>query len=437
MLLAARSSGLASVFSALLGFEGNEFYLKEWPECVGVPFRSLSERFPNAIPLGIKTTEGEMCIFPDFDTVVQVGDEILVLAEDDDTYKAYLPAEVEAGCLPELPRKIAEIERILMCGWRRDIRDMIKLLDELVAPGTELHMICEKPTETRNEALAESGLDISSLSNVKLVHHFGNTTIRRHLELIPLDSFTSVVILADQSREADIMHSDSHSLASSLLIRDLQYRLILKKHGINASVQSTCKCVSEILDPRTQRTIAESTTAMSLSEFIESNELVSRMLAMISESRDVRVILDELFGPSGSSFDVESSSRYCRPTEEVSFWQLAKRAMFRGELLCGYQTGMGTNETVLNPPDKDKPRVWAMVDLIVLRSKLRRSIVVSIPQDSDRDRASRQREMPAGIDQEQSCQGSRGSKICPLAGLCGSPAGRYLRKSSELKGEVI
>lgn len=374
VLMAARSSGLARVFSALLGFEGNEFYVKEWPECVGITFRGLSERFPNAIPLGIKTASGEMRIFPDFDTVIQAGDQILVLAEDDDTYKACPPAEVDAGCLPTAPHLPHMHERILMCGWRRDIRDMIKLLDHLVAPGTEVHMICEEPTKARNKILAESGLDIKALSNLKLVHHFGNTAIRRHLEQIPLHSFTSMMILADQSREADIMHSDSHSLASLLLIRDLQNRLA-SKYGINASSQSTCKCISEILDPRTQRTIATSTTILQLSEFIESNELVSCILAMISESRDVRVILDELLGPSGSSFEVETSAQYCAPNEMVSFWQLAKRAMFQGEILCGYQTGTGVNETILNPSDKEKPRTWCKVDLIVLRSKERRPIV--------------------------------------------------------------
>ncbi|POM75264.1 Ion channel, partial [Phytophthora palmivora] len=323
VLMSARSPGLARVYSALLGFEGNEFYFKAWPECVGVAFGGLAECFPNATPLGLKRESGEVFICPSATMIVEEGDEILVLAEDDDTYKACPPVYIDVGTAPVPPQKLSTQERILMCGWRRDIRDMIQLLDAVVQPGTELHMICEEPIKLRNKSLLDSGLDISTLKNLKLVHHLGNTAIRRQLEKLPWDSFTSIMILSDQSRETDIMHSDSHSLASLLLIRDLQAQYIRRINGPNA-VPEYCKCISEILDPRTQRTISTSATILKLSEFIQSNELVSCILAMISESRDVRVILDELLGPQGAYFEVEPSSRYCDLFEKVSFWQLAK-----------------------------------------------------------------------------------------------------------------
>lgn len=368
VLMAARSPGLARVFSCLLGFEGNEFYFKEWPECVGVPFRSLCERFPDAIPLGIKRTSGEVLISPDFGTLVEKGDQIMVLAEDDDAYRACESANIDEGTLPIPPPKTETKEKILMCGWRRDIRDMIQLLDCLVSRDTEVHMICEEPPHLRTKLLKESGLNIDQLQNLNLIHHFGNTAIRRHVDTLPLQSFTSMMILADQSRETDIMHSDSHSLASLLLIRDLQAKASpSSKPAVDWTKE--CTCISEILDPRTQRTISTSSIILRLSEFIQSNELISCILAMISESRDVRVILDELLGPNGSYFEVETSVRYCSPTEQVSFWQLAKRAMQLGEILCGYQVRGDISETVLNPTGKAEQRKWYNVDMIVLRSK--------------------------------------------------------------------
>lgn len=394
VLMSARSPGLARVYSSLLGFEGNEFYFKEWPECVGAPFRGLCERFPNAIPLGIKKRSGEVIIFPNFDMVIEAGDQILVLAEDDDTYKACPPVSVEAGSLPTPHSKQSAQEHILMCGWRRDIRDMIQLLDFVVSPGTELHMICEEPVNLRNKLLQESGLSVDALKNLRLVHHYGNTAIRRHLEALPWKLFTSIMILSDQSREADIMHSDSHSLASLLLIRDLQKRAAELSGEILESYQY-CKCISEILDPRTQRTISTSSTILKLSEFIQSNELVSCILAMISESRDVRVILDELLGPKGAAFEVENATQYCAISERVSFWQLSKRAMMKGEILCGYQMRGAIEETILNPPDKDKPRTWYAVDMIVLRSSDKESFhepaPSSIVQSDDFERTSKNR----------------------------------------------
>ncbi|RLN98106.1 hypothetical protein BBJ28_00011051 [Nothophytophthora sp. Chile5] len=377
VLMSARSPGLARVFSCLLGFDGNEFYFKEWPECVGVPFRELAERFPNAIPLGIKRKNGDVFICPEVDAVVEKGDQIMVLAEDDDTYKACPPVTIEAGKVPLPPVKEPTRERILMCGWRRDIRDMFVLLDAVVQPGTEVHMLCEEPVHLRNKLLRESGLTVENLKNIKLEHHFGNTAVRRHLEGLPWHSFTSIMILSDQALEADIMHSDSHSLASLLLIRDLQARSS-RQSSVILGAPDYCKCISEILDPRTQRTISTSATILKLSEFIQSNELVSCILAMISESRDVRVILDELLGPQGAYFEVEPSARYCEPHEHVSFWQLAKRAMTQGEILCGYQV-RGVDEAILNPTDKRECRTWGGVDLVVLRTDDDNAVVHQSP----------------------------------------------------------
>lgn len=366
VLMAARSLGLARVFKCLLGFDGNEFYFKEWPECTGVRFGELAERFPNAIPLGIKRKSGEVLIAPDFNMALQAGDQIMVLAEDDDTYKACPPAEVVAGSVPNRPPKQQQKERILMCGWRRDIRDMIQLLDAVVMPQTELHMLCEEPCHLRNKLLMESGLNVDTLKNLVIVHHYGNTAVRRHLETLPLHTFTSMMILSDESRETDIMHSDSHTLASLLLVRDLQ-RKMGKKAGRILTPEESCKCICEVLDPRTQRTISTSETILKLSEFIQSNELISCILAMISESRDVRVILDELLGPNGASFEVEHFTRYCTSSDSVSFWQLAKRAMTMGEILCGYQLRGAVDETILNPNNKSAPQTWVGFDFIVLR----------------------------------------------------------------------
>nr|CCA17920.1 ion channel putative [Albugo laibachii Nc14] len=376
VLMSARSPGLAGVFTSLLGFEGCEFYVKHWPECVGVRFGDLVERFPDAIPLGIKNAQGQVFLHPGFDVIVQELDQIIVLAEDDDTYQACDPLPVDIGELPDSKSKPQINEKILMCGWRRDIRDMIQLLDSLVTPRTELHMLCEEPIHLRSQLLQDGGLKVKDLRNLRLFHHFGNTAVRRHLENLPLDMFTSMMILADQSRETDIMHSDSHSLASLLLIRDLQNRLFEQKYSKSQQMipkhkrpRVACKCISEILDPRTQKTISTSSTILELSEFIQSNELVSCILAMISESRDVRVILDELLGPQGAFFEIEPSSRYCLQSEEVTFWQLAKRAMLKGDILCGYQYHAAKEETILNPNNKMTPRTWEEIDLIVLQSE--------------------------------------------------------------------
>lgn len=70
---------------------------------------------------------------------------MIVIAEDDDSYAplkqpAALP-ESEDACPPGISRRAPE--RVLFCGWRRDMHDMIAVLDAFVYPGSELWLYNE------------------------------------------------------------------------------------------------------------------------------------------------------------------------------------------------------------------------------------------------------------------------------------------------------
>eukprot|EP00959_Pyramimonas_sp_CCMP1952_P403549 8456314-Pyramimonas_sp.AAC.1 len=59
-------------------------------------------RFPDAVPLGIRTRDGRLLLNPPADTVVNAHDEIFVLAEDDDTYSVmpYDPERLQVSAGP-------------------------------------------------------------------------------------------------------------------------------------------------------------------------------------------------------------------------------------------------------------------------------------------------------------------------------------------------
>lgn len=88
-------------------------------------------------------------------------DELLVLAEDDDTYSPGPCADVgiNNGEVPEW-KCCTKPERILFCGWRRDMDDMIMVMDDFVSPGSELWLYNEVPISERHELLV----------NVSLIH---------------------------------------------------------------------------------------------------------------------------------------------------------------------------------------------------------------------------------------------------------------------------
>nr|ABF99840.1 Ion channel DMI1-like, chloroplast precursor, putative, expressed [Oryza sativa Japonica Group] len=127
MIQCARQPGLAQIWEDILGFENCEFYIKRWPQLDGMQFEDVLISFPDAIPCGIKVASygGKIILNPDDFYVLQEGDEVLVIAEDDDTYAPAPLPKVMRGYLPKDFVVPKSPERILFCGWRRDMEDMI------------------------------------------------------------------------------------------------------------------------------------------------------------------------------------------------------------------------------------------------------------------------------------------------------------------------
>ena len=384
MLMSVRQPGLAEVYGSVLGFDGDEFYSSKWPELVGVKFKDLHLMFPHAIPLGLKEDDGPLELNPKHDRVITASDELVVLAEDNDTYRPKRAHECDPGRVPWFQGTDEVRENILFAGWRRDLRDILLLLDAMCAPGSEIHIMASVALSDRDRLLAEGGLEVETLQNIKLVHHVGNTAMRRHLELLGIERFTSVIVFADEEEEGDIMQSDSKCLATLLLIRNIQkakrekmarspsLRKMLSlddatgtkdKHGGRIPI------VTEILDPRTQQTIQSNEEMRAVSDFLQSNDMVSKILAMICEDRSVKNLLDELLTPRGSSMACVPASRYCRPGERLSFFEMACRCQEYGEILIGYleedhasrgeaHAGRRFKPPFINPVNKKMPFSW-------------------------------------------------------------------------------
>jgi hypothetical protein len=305
MIMSARQPGLSDVYSVTLGFDGDEFYMQEWPEITGLAFGELAVRFPNASPIGVKRPAhkgGEVIMCPPMRYKMQTGDELIVIAEDDDTYKPMPPMKIGASQPPPEIAPDRQKEAILITGWRRDLRDVLKMLDVLVVKGSTITIMAQVPLSERNDRLLAEGLDPRTLQNAILLHHDGNSSSRKHLGSLPIETVTSVMILADEAHENDILHSDSNSLATLLLFRDL-FNVQHDALQVNSSVRLEKKqvpMICEILDPRTQKTIMSNALVQRASDFLQTNQLVSQILAMISENRSVKNILGELLGSKGA-----------------------------------------------------------------------------------------------------------------------------------------
>ncbi|KAL8114754.1 putative ion channel SYM8 isoform X2 [Apium graveolens] len=382
IIVLASDENADQIWEDILGFENAEFYIKRWPKLDGLHFEEVLVSFPDAIPCGIKVAAdgGKIILNPDDKYVLKEGDEVIVIAEDDDTYAPGPIAEVQRGLFPKISDPPKYPEKILFCGWRRDIDDMIMVLEALLAPGSELWMFNEVLEKEREKKLIDGGLDVGRLENIKLIHREGNAVIKRHLENLPLETFDSILILADESVEDSIVHSDSRSLATLLLIRDIQSKRLpykdrksmpLRHSGFSHSSwiremqQASDKSIiiSEILDSRTRNLVS----VTRISDYVLSNELVSMALAMVAEDKQINRVLEELFAEEGSEMCIKPSEFYLYDQEELCFYDIMIRGRQRDEIVIGYRLATA-ERAVINPVHKSETRKWSIDDVFVVIS---------------------------------------------------------------------
>ena len=106
--------------------------------------------------------------------------------------------------------------------------------------------------------------------------------------------------LRDQGRTSRPPSGNDLARAASLTNQDVD----------NLSQFNNSLMCCELLDVRTRTVVEENPAIMALSDFILSSVLVSRVLAMVAERREVERVLAELLGPYGQ--EVRRSELYRR-----------------------------------------------------------------------------------------------------------------------------
>ncbi|KAF2319948.1 hypothetical protein GH714_020843 [Hevea brasiliensis] len=164
---------------------------------------------------------------------------------------------------------------------------MMLALEAFLAPGSELWMFNEVPEKEREKKLTDDGLDICGLESIKLVHWEENAVIRRHLESLPLETFTfdsSVSLLEIRSQHLYVFLGSVIALGS--VMQQASDKLII---------------ISEILDARSTNLVSVS----KISDYVLSNELVGMALAMAAEEKQMNGDLEELFAEEGNEMCIK------------------------------------------------------------------------------------------------------------------------------------
>jgi voltage-gated potassium channel Kch len=347
-----RQSGLSVVYTELLDFDGAEIYFADAGALAGQTYRQALSAYEDSAVMGLMRVNGEVLVNPPMNTRIHAGDQVIAISEDDDTLvqSTQMPPMPDAAALANGAKAEPKPERTLVLGYNEKTLAVIRELDNYVAPGSEITVICRRegaheqlkalaPKLTRQKLRAAADGDIAS---------------RAILEAVKAAEFDHIIVMS-------YTHLPMQEADAQTLICLLHLRNIAEAAGVDLNI------VSEMMDLR-NRALAQVAKA---DDFIVSDKLVSLMLSQLSENKHLDGVFRTLFAAEGSEIYIRPMGDYVRPGVPVNFHTVLEAAARRGETAIGYRQMVHADDPakgygVKVNPNKSQVVTFAAEDRIVV-----------------------------------------------------------------------
>lgn len=355
MVQASRQAGLSAVYTELLDFEGDEIYFQEERALVGQSLCDALLAYEDSSVIGLWRSGGAPQLNPPLDTPIQPGDQIIAISRDDDTVKlsGLTRYDIDERAIQSAPATEMKPERMLILGWNRDTTEIINQLDNYVAPGSETVVVA-----LTNDAPRQIQRECSQLRNQTVTFTPNDTTDRAVLNDLAVPSFNHVLVLS-YSDMHDAQAADARTLLTLLHLRDIRERA-----GKDFTI------VSEMLDVR-NRILADVTRA---DDFIVSDQLISLVLAQVSENKYLNALLADLFDPEGSEIYLKPAQDYVELGKPVNMYTVVEAARRREQIAIGYRLRRWAHDAAKNygvavNPLKSNPLTFEPGDRVIVISE--------------------------------------------------------------------
>lgn len=317
-----RQSGLSVAYTELLDFGGDEIYFKEEPSLVGLTFGESLFAYDDSTVIGLAFANGAVALKPPMDTVLQEGDQVIAISEDDDTIRlsGYTEFGIDPTAISDRIPQPAASERTLILGWNDRAMMIIRELDAYVSKGSEVVVMAQDFDNVNTDEAALALIDYR-FTNTKAEFVPGDTTDRATLDDLNPASFDHIIVLSYEGA-LDPQQADARTLITLLHLRDIS-----EKTGQDMSI------VSEMLDVR-NRELAEVTHA---DDYIISNKLLSLMLSQISENKQLTAIFQDFFDPEGAEMYLKPAQDYVQLGIPINFYTVLEAARQKDAVAVGYR----------------------------------------------------------------------------------------------------
>ncbi|MBW1807931.1 MAG: hypothetical protein JRJ87_07015 [Deltaproteobacteria bacterium] len=317
----SRTSGLAVVYNEILSYDGGELYFYE-ADWGGIGFYDCLFHFPDGVPLGVRKADGSLLMRPPKDEIMEEGDEVLILAEDDSTIKFAKQAVARPVDLPfSYTRLEQRRERELILGWHSIANIVVSEYADYLLDGSEIDIVVHDPSEriiSQVQALRDSNTSLK----INLIN--GNPMSFGDLQAVKPFGYDNVIILSQNQEEDSAERTDSETLVILLLLRK-----ILRDSAV---MKLSTKIITQVLNSENQELI----TQTNVDDFIISNKMITMILAQLSEEPRIKELYDDIFQEEGSEIYIKPASLYFDSLpQKVTFADLMGLALKRDEICLG------------------------------------------------------------------------------------------------------
>jgi ion channel POLLUX/CASTOR len=319
MVQTSRQSGLSVVYIELMDFGGDEIYFVEEPKLVGKTFREAIFSYEDSAIIGIQfASDNHVEVNPPMSTVIQPGDLVIGVTEDDDTMivSNRTNFNLEEGSIRINEADVPHAETILLIGWNNRAKTIIQELDNYVQPGSSIKIISKF-----DDAVAPIEKLKKTVSNLTLEFEMVDTTDRAVLETQKCQTFDYIMLLCYQEY-FPIQEADAQTLITLLHLRN-----------ISSSSPRKMNIVSEMLDMR-NRQLADITSA---DDFIVSDKLLSLLMTQVAENKYLMRVFEDLFDADGSEIYIKPVTDYINVDKPVNFYTILESAARKNEVAIGYR----------------------------------------------------------------------------------------------------
>ncbi|MEO5534325.1 MAG: hypothetical protein ABIR17_04260 [Pseudolysinimonas sp.] len=338
-----RQSGLSVVYAELLDFAGAEIYFTEQPTLVGRTYFDAQLAFAQSAVMGM-VQGGKVALNPPADTVIGAGDQLIVIAEDDDTIALSASGAANVSAISTSKVEPPKPETTLVLGYNEGLHLMLTELDDYSTARSRVTIVANVDHP-----------DFATFPGLDVTFEKGDPTSRAVLDSLHAHEYDHIIVLAAKETLSS-QRADAKTLITLLHLRD-----IAEQRGVDLNV------VSEMIDDR-NRELAEVTQA---DDFIVSDHLISLMLSQVSENKQLTDVFEDLFSAVGSEIYLRPAELYVTDGAEVDFYTVLEAARRRGETAIGYRISAHARSKadaygVTVNPTKTLARTFAPGDKIIV-----------------------------------------------------------------------